>query len=168
MCEGLNKDIPECFVKNRDGENFEVTRELYEVLAALNEARRKRDCPPSLSECEPKFEHEHIAQGGWFGPERFNFEGTAKDNYCLGSKGHAAARGERAYGGRKYYVGTTNDKGRRHREHEDTALNGAPVDRATFMIWVRVVSQTHSGAEACDQSWETGYARDGRKTHHAA
>lgn len=123
--DGLNKDIPECFVKNRDGENFEVTRELYEVLAALNEARRKRDCPPSLSECEPKFEHEHIAQGGWFGPERFNFEGTAEDNYCLGSKGHAAARGECASGGCKYYVGTTNDKGRRHREHEDTALNGA-------------------------------------------
>jgi superfamily II DNA/RNA helicase len=130
VCAKLNVEIPECFV-----ESGKVTRKLYEVCAVLNAARRKRFCPEQLQNIgSPMFRYrrEDRAILRWFGPERFNFEGTEEDNYCLGSQGHADGLDEPAVGGYKFYVGTTNDKTRRHKEHKEAIENGG--DRGSGFI----------------------------------
>jgi len=100
-----------------------MNRDCHSTIAALNELRRRQSRRPKNNNCRlteafkrliPKFEENY---------ELYNFEGTEEDNYCLGSRGTISLDdGDGEFSGStngaiKWYIGTTMDKFRRHKEH---------------------------------------------------
>lgn len=132
----------------RDNETGYMNCDCHATIAALNHLRRLTgaDEPRVLKELRGSIKRamDNCSAPGAVAFQddyaRFNFEGTYEDHYCLGSRGPIADvsntdRGEFSMsidGASKWYVGTTQDKVRRHAEHggADPRIEG----RSSFFI----------------------------------
>ena len=95
-----------------DESTSRLKRDAYATAAILNALRRSSQPPLNLpGEIEGlrrrKIPFQRLPV--------LNFEGTHEDNYCLGSR----------EGGRKFYVGVSDDEERRHRQHKGEIAGGA-------------------------------------------